>query len=212
MKTIKLWGLSLLFVLPTMLMAQRPEVISGDIANLFGVDKINVKFDYSEWTFYNERIPEKEYVAKRIEDISADKGAAEGEVWHKDWLKTRNTEIPNFLISGLNDGIRDEINFGMNMKDAKYTLTVKILWTYPGYFAVAMNQPAKASTKFIFTKNDAPNTPILVISEEKVRGANKGIFTAANNNNRIAIPFNTTGAYVGKELRKKLKKVAKDRK
>lgn len=204
--------LALLFLIPMTLLAQKPEIKSGEVSPLLGVEKINVKFDFSKWTFYNERMTEKEYVAKRIKDITADKGAEEAKKWHKDWLKTKNEDIPNLFISSLNDAIRNEIIFGQNMDEAQYTLTINMEWCYPGYFAAAVNQPAKLTANFVFTKNDNPSTSILVLREENLRGVVKGfsiLSVAPNTNNRIATVFTTAGNYIGHFLRKQLKKAKK---
>lgn len=107
-------------------------------------------------------------------------------------------------MSAINDGIKNKIDFSQKL-DTKYTLTVKVKWIYQGYFAVAMNQPAKATTTLTFT--DGSGKVLLVIHNEKLKGVNVGVFTAPNNNSRISDVFDTTGAYVGKFLRKKLKRL-----
>lgn len=193
----------LLFIFPTLLFAQKPEIVSA-INNLVDAKKVNVKFDFSGLTFYNEKMTERQYVSKRMKDIAEDKGEAEAEKWHRDWIETRDNVIPNKFISELNDKIKDEIDFGQKL-DTKYTLTVKVEWVYPGYFAIDMSKPAKATTTLTFTDNSGK--VLLQLHNEKLRGKTNFGFTAANNNERIADVFGTTGAYVGKFLRKKLKKL-----
>lgn len=209
MNTIK--AIFLFFFLSTSVFsfAQKPKIISGMVSNLRGIEKVNVKFDFSDWTFYNKNISEKEYVSRRMKDITAKKGDAEAKDWHRDWLQTRYLDIPKGFLNRLNEKFDGKIQFGQKL-DTKYELIVHVEWTYPGYFSVVLNKPAKATTSLEFIKKGSTETSLLKLHFDKLKGRMfKGArfltgMSAANTNNRIMYSFATTGYYLGKFLDKEL--------
>jgi hypothetical protein len=198
-------SLFILGIVPTFLFAQvKPEIVSGSADAIKGATKMNVVFDFTDCKYYEENMSEEAYIKRRKDEVREKHGDAEVEVWYKDWLDTRSNKIPNLFISNLSKYVKN-IDFTMNDTEAKYTMTIKVSWIYPGYFAVAMNQPAKATSTLTFTENSNPTKALFVMKYEKTRGIVGPFGPAPNTNTRIADAFNALGIYLGKYLKKALK-------
>lgn len=180
--------------------AQKMKVESGDFSFLKGQSDLKVVFDFSKTTFYNEKMSEEEYIAKRTKEIGDDKGKSEADKWLKDWEYSKeNSFIDKFLAS---------MNKNMKIKaskdtDAKYTLIVETTWIYPGWFAGVMKQPAKVSASLKFVETANPGNVLLVVSSKNAPGDN--FVGVANNNDRIAEGYAKTGKSLAQMIGKKAK-------
>lgn len=189
-----------LTVFATAVSAQKMKVESGDFSFLKGQTEIKVVFDFDKATFYNEKMSEQEYIAKRTKEIGDDKGKAEAEKWLADWEYSKaNSFVEKFIAS---------MNKNMDIKastdtDSKYTLIVETTWIYPGWFAGVMKQPAKVSTSLKFVETANPANVLLVINSRNAPGDN--FVGVANNNDRIAEGYAKTGKSLAKMIAKKAK-------
>ena len=189
-----------LTVFATAVSAQKMKVESGDFSFLKGQTEIKVVFDFDKATFYNEKMSEQEYIAKRTKEIGDDKGKAEAEKWLADWEYSKaNSFVEKFIAS---------MNKNMDIKastdtDSKYTLIVETTWIYPGWFAGVMKQPAKVSTSLKFVETANPANVLLVINSRNAPGDN--FVGVANNNDRIAEGYAKTGKSLAKMIAKKTK-------
>lgn len=182
--------------------AQKMKVESGDYSFLKTVSELKLKFDYSKALFYNENMDESKYVEKRLKDIEKDKGSEEAKKWKSDWEESKNRVFKEKFMSSFNKNSNIKLDENSN---AQYTLTVKTIWIYPGWFGGVMSQPAKVSTILVFTETGKPNQVLLQILSEKAPG--DGNFVGvANNNERIAEGYAKTGKTLAKLLEKKVKK------
>lgn len=183
--------------------AQKMKVLSGDFDFLKGQEAIVVKLDFSEVTFYNENLSEKEYIDKRVKEIE-EKEPGESANWVKDWESFRDTRFLDKFISIATENSKSaNIDF---VKDGStpYTLIVKAIWIYPGWFGGVMKQHAKISTLLQFVESADPSHVLLAIEADKAPGdiAFVGI---PNNNDRIAEGFAKTGKTLAQLIDKKLK-------
>jgi len=193
--------LILLMGIPTISIAQSLTVISGNFDFLKDQKELNIEFDYSPLTFYNEKISEDEYVKRRIKEISDSKGKTEGEIWKSDWEQSKTNDFQNKFISLMNRNLKIiETNKNPN---AKYTLIVQSVWIYPGWFAGVMAQAAKVSTRLKFVETENPSYVLLEIDSEKAPGSAYG--GVANNNDRMAEGYAKTGKSLAKLITKKIK-------
>ncbi|HBW82032.1 MAG TPA: hypothetical protein DEF78_20700, partial [Sphingobacterium sp.] len=126
-------------------------VLSGNFNFLQDQKELNVQFDYTPLTFYNEKISEEEYVKRRVKEISDSKGKMEGEIWKSDWEQSKANDFQNKFISLLNRNVNIESSKNPN---AKYTLIVQSIWIYPGWYAGVMAQAAKVSTVLKFVETE----------------------------------------------------------
>lgn len=182
--------------------AQKMSVESGDYNFLKNSSALNVKFDFNKALFFNENMDESRYIEKRLKDIEKDKGSEEAQKWKNDWDESKNVSFKEKFISAFNKNSEIKLASSSN---SPYTLTVKTIWIYPGWFGGVMSQPAKVSTVLVFSETDKPNHVLLQILSEKAPG--DGNFVGvANNNDRIAEGYAKTGKSLAKLIQKKVRK------
>lgn len=181
------------------ILAQKMKVLSGNFDFLKGEKELNVQFDYSNATFYNEKMTESQYVDKRAKEISKDKGEAEVEIWKADWKYSKETSFMEKFLASMNKNVA--IKTSVN-PDAKYTVIVETIWIYPGWFAGVMNQPSKVSTLLKFVESANPSNILLTIEATKAPGDN--FIGLPNNNDRIAEGYAKTGKSLAKMIDKKI--------
>lgn len=157
----------LLLVITGNLQAQRYNIISGNLSNLKGITQYNVVFDYSGVAvqgFESEAAYLKDKVAKR----QAVEGKAEE--FERNWFENRNNKYEPKFIESFNKRFENgEITVGRN-PEAKYTMTVKTTWIYPGYNAVAAVEPAKISALITITENGNPENQLVAVEFNKTIG------------------------------------------
>lgn len=190
--------LSLLLTLGVFLNAQKMKLTSGNLDFLKGQTELNLKFDYSNATFYKEKMNETAYIDRRIGEISKDKGNDEAQKWKKDWESSKDSSFQDKFKASWDKNSKLQIS-----SDAPYTLIVETVWIYPGWFAGVMNQPAKVSTILKFV--DSKNTSTVLATIESNNAPGDGNFIGvANNNDRIAEGYAKTAKTLAKFVEKKL--------
>jgi len=197
--------LKLLFVVivifATAAFGQKMKVESGNFSFLNGQSELKVEFNFDKATFYNEKMSEEEYIDKRIQDITADKGKAEADKWSNDWNYSKENTFIDKFISSFNKNIDIKAS---KEADSKYTLIVETTWIYPGWFVGVMKQPAKVSTSLRFVETANPGNVLLVIESQNAPG-DGNLVGVANNNDRIAEGYAKTAKTLAKLISKKVK-------
>lgn len=191
-----------LAIVASVTFAQKMKVLSGDFNFLKGQETVMVKLDFSEVTFYNENLSEQEYIDKRIKEIE-EKEPGESANWVNDWKSFRDTRFLDKFISIATENSKANIEF-TKTGSAPYTLIVKAIWIYPGWFGGVMKQHAKISTLLQFVESGNPDKVLLAIEADKAPGdiAFVGI---PNNNDRIAEGFAKTAKTLVQRIDKELK-------
>jgi len=181
--------------------AQKMKIESGNLSFLKGQTEINVEFDFSNTTFYNEKMSEKDYINKRVKEIGDDKGKAEADKWLEDWNSSKEDSFTEKFISSFNKN--GDIQASED-DSAPYTLIVETVWIYPGWFAGVMKQPAKITTNLKFVETANRNNVLAVVSSKNAPG--DGYFIGvANNNDRIAEGYAKTGKSLAGLVKKRAK-------
>lgn len=181
--------------------AQKMKFESGsDLKFLKGQTELKVEFDYGKATFYNEKMSEEEYIAKRQKEIGADKGQGEADKWLADWEKSKNNDFVDKFIASLNKNCDIKASKDAN---AQYTVIVETIWIYPGWFAGVMKQPAKVTTSLKFVETANPGKILAVIKSENAPG--DSYMGVANNNDRIAEGYAKTGKTLAGLVKKGMK-------
>src|SRR5690554_1885099 len=94
--------LKLLFIalitLPLVSYSQKYKVVSGSYTNLVGIQDFDFQFDFSEVTFYNEKMSEEEYLIKRKKDKDGD----DIDKLENHWEETKTVNIPNKTVDVAN--------------------------------------------------------------------------------------------------------------
>lgn len=181
--------------------AQKMKIESGNLSFLKGQTEINVEFDFSNTTFYNEKMSEQDYINKRVKEIGDDKGKAEADKWLEDWNSSKEDSFTEKFISSFNKN--GDIQASED-DSAPYTLIVETVWIYPGWFAGVMKQPAKITTNLKFVETANRNNVLAVVSSKNAPG--DGYFIGvANNNDRIAEGYAKTGKSLAGLVKKRAK-------
>lgn|SRR5690606_7355797 len=181
--------------------AQKMKIESGNLSFLKDQTEINVEFDFSNATFYNEKMSEQDYINKRLKEIGDDKGKAEADKWLEDWNSSKEDSFTEKFITSFNN--YGEIQVSED-DSAPYTLIVETVWIYPGWFAGVMKQPAKITTNLKFVETANRNNVLAVISSKNAPG--DGYFIGvANNNDRISEGYAKTGKSLAGLVKKRAK-------
>ena len=73
-------------------------MVSGSYTNLVGIQDFDFQFDFSEVTFYNEKMSEEEYLIKRKKDKDGD----DIDKLENHWEETKTVNIPNKTVDVAN--------------------------------------------------------------------------------------------------------------
>ncbi|NLN32304.1 MAG: hypothetical protein GX159_01745 [Flavobacteriaceae bacterium] len=181
--------------------AQKMKIESGNLSFLKDQTEINVEFDFSNATFYNEKMSEQDYINKRLKEIGDDKGKAEADKWLEDWNSSKEDSFTEKFITSFNNYGKIQVS---EDDSAPYTLIVETVWIYPGWFAGVMKQPAKITTNLKFVETANRNNVLAVISSKNAPG--DGYFIGvANNNDRISEGYAKTGKSLAGLVKKRAK-------
>ncbi|WDF66847.1 hypothetical protein PQ465_11075 [Sphingobacterium oryzagri] len=200
MKYIKAIILLFLSGITLTVSAQKLKIVSGDVASLSGQTSLNLKMDYSEMKFYKENIDEQTYLDRRQKEISANKGEEESKLWLDDWNYSKTVSFPKKFIDSWSKNSKIVLK---EDGDFPYTLVVKTVWIYPGWFAAVMNQPAKLTTALKIVETANPSQVVLEIKSTKAPG-DVSFVGVPNNNDRMAEGYAKTAKTVAKMISKKL--------
>ena len=182
--------------------AQKMKVVSGNFDFLKDQKEINLQMDYSDIKFYKENMNEEAYILKREKDILKEgKNETEVEAWIADWEHSKKTTFVDKFLASMNKNT--SIVTSTNNAHAKYTLTVKTVWIYPGWYAGVMAQPSKVTTVLIFTETNNPDKVLLKIDSKEAPGDN--FVGVPNNNDRIAEGYAKTAKTLAKKIEKEIK-------
>ena len=182
--------------------AQKMKVLSGDFKNLKDIAEFNLTFDYSNLKvdkFDNE----EEFLADKMKKRE-EKGTDDD--FKKSWFTDRETRYePKFIESFNKRFDNGEVKVDKGLASAKYTLTVKTSWIYPGYNVGVMRQPAKIDCVLSVTENANPSNVLLSVSYEKALGNGAAGFDY-NSGYRISEAYAKLAKEFANDLEKKSKK------
>ena len=183
------------------LYAQKIKVKEGSIEVLNGVNEYNVIFDYSNMQIPNYESEElflKDKMAKREEKLDGD-----GERFRKSWFADRGGRYEPVFIRSFNEYFikKRKIKIKLNNTDAKYTIAVKTLLTYPGYNVVVAWESSKIEAIITIYESDAPNN---IIFSSKVIKVYQGK-SSYNSGERIGNSYGVLGRAFASYLRRKTK-------
>ncbi|RZJ35258.1 MAG: hypothetical protein EOO51_06380 [Flavobacterium sp.] len=157
----------LLFFICGAAKAQRYNLISGGFSNLKGISEYNIVFDYSELTVHGFE-SEAAYLKDKMDKRQTREGKAEE--FERNWYENRQNKYePKFIESFNNRFEKNEITVGKN-PNAKYTMTIKTTWIYPGYNAVAAVEPAKISALVTVNESANPKNQLIAVEFNKTIG------------------------------------------
>lgn len=174
-------------------------MVSGSYTNLVGIQDFDFQFDFSEVTFYNEKMSEEEYLIKRKKDKDGD----DIDKLENHWEETKTVNIPNKTVDVANKNSQKGVNYHLD-NNSKYTIIVRPQWIYPGWFGGVMKSHSKLTVIYDVVETNNPENILLSVLCTKAIG---DMYPAGipNTNHRIAESFaHATKGFV-RTLRKKVK-------
>jgi len=191
-----------LLMVSAVTMAQKMKVVKGDYKFLNGQKELNVEFDYDDLKLMKDNVTEEQYVSQRASDLN-EKSKGNGDVWKKKWKTSREAIWnPKFLeLLNKTYGNEKDVTIQEDLKSAKYTLIVDVVWIYPGWDAAVMKQHAKVSLNYKFVETNNKSNVLLEITSEEAPGDQWG--NNFSNESRIGEGFAKSAKTLGKEIVKK---------
>lgn len=190
----------LLIASPLVAFGQKYKITAGDYSALSGATEFNVEVDYSQVTYYNEKMSEAKYIERRMKDKDGDDVNA----IKKDWDKMKEERIPDKITTIANKYCKNGQNYAVDNGAAKITMIVRPQWIYPGWFGGVMKSPSKINVNYDFVDAANPSKVLLSISCTKAVG---DIYPVGipNTNMRIAEAFAHSTKGLVRLLNKKIK-------
>ena len=191
-------------LLSVVAMAQDMDVVKGDFEFLKSEKQINVEFDYSKLTLLKDKKTEAQYIEDRAADLNT-KNKGTGESWKKKWNGAKEAIWqPKFmeLVNTVMSKEKKDLTFQEDLKSAKYTLIVEVVWIFPGWDIAMMKQPAKVTTNLKFVETANKSHVVLEIESKEAPGNQFG--SNFSNESRIGEGFAKTGKSLAKLLIKKV--------
>lgn len=194
-----------LLVLMTMVFGQeKMELVSGNFQALKDQKELNIELKFDHVLFMKENFTEAQYLENRKEDVLANpKRGKEGwKQWIGEWERYKKEEYINHFIKGLGKYYK-EVVFKKD-GSAQYTLILDTKWLLPGWHAglVVMEAQLSGTIKLVEASN-----PSVVLAEVALNKFDKFIQSKDEvmEYGRIATVYESTGRYLGKEIRKSVK-------
>ena len=132
-------------------LAQRVEVMDGNLDALKGIKKLNIKYDYSKMDVGKKS--EKDYIEEKKAAFN-DKEPGKGDKWAKDWVADREARFEPRLEEEFNKNGDIQVGY---FKNEKYTLIFKTVFTEPGFNIGVMRKNAYIDGQAWIVETADPN-------------------------------------------------------
>lgn len=195
--------LTLILILFTaVIYSQKLKVKDGNFDFFSGQEEINVEFIYDNMTLLKKNISNDQYVKEHSTELE-EKTKGKGKSWEKSWYASREIIYAPKFLELMNRYLHEneDLYFGEELTDTKYTLIVETVWVYPGWNAAVMRQPAKVSTLLKFVETANKDNVLLEISSKDAPGNRYG--GTFSNEDRLGEGYAKTGKSVAKLILKK---------
>lgn len=145
--------LAALFVASSLFGLSQTKAKKGDYKFLKGEKTLTLVFDYSNM-IVGKQLKEDAYVSKKVKDKNK-KEAGSGDKWKESWLSAREEKYEPKFVTLINKSMFKMGMVASKEAKAKYTMTVKTVYTEPGFNVGVMKKPAFVNYLFIFTDNES---------------------------------------------------------
>ena len=186
----------LIFVSSNVL-AQKPKVVSGDMASLKSVTLWDVQIEFNapemhKYGTYEEFLTEM--VTKFNEDVPG-----KGDSWLVKWNENINTRYNDKFCTLMNKFLlkvaSQKVVVAKDLEGALGKIVIKPYWIYLGYVSPVARQPSKVSSKIHFL--DADGKELLVVDMKESPG---DIYSGAYGEEGTFIRVTESFAKCGKDL------------
>jgi hypothetical protein len=209
MKT-KTWLLAAAFIMfiGNILLAQKPNQISGDFSQLKGQHEIGLIYDYSNVNVGT--MPEAAYIKKKMADADK-KVPGDGQRWAAEWQSDKTRKYHVKFKQYLNDELsKSGMKADTGVTSGKYSLVVKVIMIEPGFATGTIgSKESHLTVEIRLIENNNPGKILASLLYEDIRNMHYNKFLGSeadfDTGTRIAGVFGTVGEIVGKYLQKQLK-------
>ncbi|HEX9980529.1 MAG TPA: hypothetical protein VGB50_08180 [Flavobacterium sp.] len=163
----------ILLLFTSVLSAQRFNILNGKPDNLKGISEYNMVFDYSGMTVLGFD-SEEAFLKEKLEKRKEKEGKAEE--FEKNWYEDRANKYEPKFIEYFNNRFEDGKIKATRNPSAKYTMTVKTVWIYPGYNVGVGDEPAKINAIITVSETANPQQVLLTMEFPKSVGLEQGQF------------------------------------
>lgn len=154
----------LLLVVSSAAVAQK--VTTGNFKNLKTITEYNLVFDYTGLTVDKFKT-EEEFLADKMKKRE-EKGTADE--FKASWFADRQGRYEPKFIESFNKRFDGKVKADKGLTSAKYTMTVKTTWIYPGYNIGITRSDAKINATITVTETANPSNVLLQVNYEKIHG------------------------------------------
>jgi hypothetical protein len=140
---------------------------------------------------------EQDYVDKKVAEYN-EKESGKGNKWRESWVGDRSGRFEP-MFEELFIKYLDEANVSArkNVKEAKYTLILKTIFTEPGYNIYISREPARIDVEVLFVESKNPSKILAKIFVGKCKGTSMG-FDDYDVGGRIKESYAKCGKELGK--------------
>ncbi len=147
--------------------AQKLEVVEGDLSELSGLDKIHFEFTYDDLVI-GESKPEPEFVAEKRKAWD-EREQGKGAEWEDHWITSRSKLYEPAFINAFTE--RSAISADNN---AKYIFVFKAYRLEPGWNGGPVGVSAYVNAEVLILTNDANRTLVAKLTVPKYVGNKYG--------------------------------------
>ena len=200
----KLFLLVFIVIMTTAFGQEKMKIVAGSLGVLKDQAEVNVEVKFENVLFMKENITEAQYLENRKKQVldNPKRGVEAWKKWIEEWEKYKNGYYADYFAKGLNKTYKT-ISFKKDTS-AKYTLMIETNWIFPGWHAglTAMTAEITGKIKLVETNN-----PSAVLAEIELKKFDKFVQNEefVMEYGRIAAAYESTGRYLGREIKKSLK-------
>ena len=153
----------------SVMIAQRGEILSGDISKLKEITEYNLTFDYSNLNV--DRVSEEQFL---IDKMKKRQGNGKDIAFQNNWFADReNRYEPKFIESFVKRFKDGKVKASKNLATAKYTMDIKTTWIHPGFNVVIMHNSSLIKTIVTVFETSNPENKLVSIEYDRVPGKGK---------------------------------------
>jgi len=158
----------LLFFFVSGAFAQKYSLVSGDLSPLKGMKQFVFAFEYENMTVGKKS--EEVYVSEKVADYNK-KEPGRGDQWKAAWVGDRASRFEPAFIELFNKyGEEFSAHGDKANAQAQCKITVKTVFTEPGYNIGISRADANINVEYVFTLLSDPSKPVAVLSCSRIPG------------------------------------------
>jgi hypothetical protein len=143
----------------------------GNLSFLKNEKVVKVKYEYDGMTV--GKMTENEYIQKKTSELNK-KNSGEGFEWLKNWKNYRTSLYQPQFEENVNKSLNGKLVVRSDTVDVKYTMTLKTVFTEPGYANPFASNGASINVLIIFTETKNPEKILASFKIDKITSSSFG--------------------------------------